>query len=235
MRRWTITLGLLCSLLVTAWGCSGPVPPSGRASADPEAGEESPRARRRAQRTVSPTDIPLLTLDGITLPASMRKPEGEAQAAEGQEPDAQGGKASKTEPPQLQRIEFAPPRNLFAFEEDPAVVAERQRKAAEAAKQAEEAAKVAAEARAKQAEETRLNPPPPQPPPIPFQFVGYFGHPNRRIGVFSVPGSPGVFLARSGETVMEKFKIVEIGYESAEIGFKDFKETQRIPLTGGGK
>jgi hypothetical protein len=234
MRRWTIILGLLCSLLLTAWGCSGSVSPSGRASADPEAGEESPRPRRKAQRTVSPADIPLLTLDGITLPASMRKPEEEAQAAEGQEPETGDEKGSKPEPPP-QKVAVAPPRNLFAFEEDPAVVAERRRKAEEAAKQAEEAAKRAAEERAKQAEAVRLNPPPPQPPPIPFQFVGYFGHPNRRIGVFSVPGSPGVFLARSGETVLEKFKIVEIGYESAEIGFKDFKETQRIPLIGGGK
>lgn len=234
MRRWTTTIGLLCSLLVTAWGCSGPVSPSGRDSRDLEGGEDAPRQRRRAQRAVNPADIPQLTLDGITLPESMKQAKDQFEAKEDAEKEGEEA-AAQPEQPQPKKAEAAPTRNLFAFEEDPAVVAERRRKAEEAAKQAEEAAKAAAEARAKQAEELRLHPPPPQPPPIPFQFMGYFGHPASRIGVFSLPGAHDVFLAKSGDVVMEKFKIVEIGYESAEIGFKDFKETQRIPLIGGGK
>jgi hypothetical protein len=123
------------------------------------------------------------------------------------------------------------PRNLFAFEEDPAVVAERKRQAEEAAARAEEARKKAEEERKKREEELRQNPPPPQPPPIPFHFVGYFGRPERRFGVFAGPS--GMVLAEKGDDIFGTFKVVDIGYESAEIGFTGFQETQRIPLTGG--
>jgi len=123
------------------------------------------------------------------------------------------------------------PRNLFAFEEDPAVVAERKRQAEEAAARAEEARKKAEEERKKREEELRLNPPPPQPPPITFHFVGYFGRPEARLGVFAGPS--GTVLAEKGDSIFGTYKVVDIGYESAEIGFTGFQETQRIPLTGG--
>ncbi len=123
------------------------------------------------------------------------------------------------------------PRNLFAFEEDPAVVAERKRQAEEAAARAEEARKKAEEERKKREEELRLNPPPPQPPPITFHFVGYFGRPETRLGVFAGPS--GMVLAEKGDSIFGTYKVVDIGYESAEIGFTGFQETQRIPLTGG--
>ena len=44
------------------------------------------------------------------------------------------------------------------------------------------------------------------------------------------PSSP-----RSGDVVQSKFKILSIGYESAEIGFTGFTQTQRIPLDPGRK
>jgi len=40
-------------------------------------------------------------------------------------------------------------------------------------------------------------------------------------------------LAQKGDQIFGSFKVVDIGYESAEIGFQGFTETQRIPLTGG--
>jgi hypothetical protein len=125
-------------------------------------------------------------------------------------------------------------RNLFAFEEDPAVVAERQRQAEEARKAAEVAAKKAAEEAAKQQEYLRAHPPPPQPPPITFTFIGYMGPPENRIGVFSVPGSSGLVLAKAGDHIAQRFIVKEVGYESAEIGFDGFTETKRITLTPGG-
>jgi hypothetical protein len=125
-----------------------------------------------------------------------------------------------------------PPRNLFGIEEDPAVVAERQRAAQEASQKAAEAAQKAEYARTHW-QGPPQPPPPPQPPAIPFQFIGYLGPPADRTGVFSQGGQ--LIMAKKNDSVMGQFKIVDIGYESAEIGFTGFKETQRIPLSGGGK
>ena len=88
------------------------------------------------------------------------------------------------------------------------------------------------EERQKQEEYLRAHPPPPQPPSITFQFIGYMGPPEERIGVFA---TPSLLLARKGDTILSKFKVVSIGYESAEIGFAGFTQTQRIPLSAGGK
>lgn len=127
-------------------------------------------------------------------------------------------------------------RNIVQMEEDPEVVAERKRKEEEARKQAEEAAKMAEEERRKREEELKLNPPPPQPPPINFQFIGYMGPPKKRIGIFKMIGADeDLILKRKGEKILEDFIVVDIGYESAEIGFEGFKETKTISLVSGGK
>ncbi len=128
----------------------------------------------------------------------------------------------------------APGRNLFAFEEDPAVVAERARQAEEARKQQEAAAKAAAKAAEERAAYEREHPPPPQPPPIPFSFIGYLGPPEARVGVFSMNGSRDLVLAKAGDRIQQRFLIKDVGFESAEIGFEGFTETQRIALTPGG-
>lgn len=127
-------------------------------------------------------------------------------------------------------------RNIVSMEEDPEVVAERMRKEEEARKQAELAAKKAEEERLKREEELKKNPPPPQPPTINFEFIGYMGPTGKKLGIFRIGGNDeDLVLKRKGEKIGNDFIIVDIGYESAEIGFEGFKETKMIPLVSGGK
>jgi hypothetical protein len=189
-----------------------------------------------------------LSLDGIPLPPVAADADGGAEAGSpeaqaGTDPDGgttppasvpvKGSEASPKAPPAPDAPDpnAPPPRNLFAFEEDPEVVMSRRKLSEEAAAKAEESRRKSEEARLRW-QGPPLPPPPPQPPAISFQFIGYMGTPEDRIGVFS---GPGTFLAKNGEVVQGKFKILSIGYESAEIGFTGFSQTQRIPLTPGGK
>ncbi len=127
-------------------------------------------------------------------------------------------------------------RNLVSMEEDPVVIAERKKKEEEARKKAEEDAKRAAEERKIMEAEFAKNPPPPEPPQIDFQFIGYYGPSGGHIGVFRRSGKEEeLILKRKGDMIDKKFRIVEIGYESAEIGFEGFEETKTIPLAAGGK
>lgn len=127
-------------------------------------------------------------------------------------------------------------RNIVLMEEDPEVVIERKRREEEARKQAEIAAKKAEEERKKREEELAKNPPPPQPPPINFEFIGYMGPSGKRIGIFKTGGNEeNLILKAKGEKIGKDFIVVDIGYESAEIGFEGFKETKMIPLVSGGK
>jgi len=241
--------------LAGALHCGAPQPsqPSQRGSFDAETGEsgERPQAKERPSKAAPPAEIVSLSLEGIPVLKKAEAPaaaEGDASAQpapgtigpplppkEVEGPGGGEGEKAKDEeatPPEQPAGIAPPPRNLFAFEEDPAVVLDRQKKAEEAAQLAAEAAKRAAEARQQQEEYLRLHPPPPQPPQITFQFIGYMGPPEERIGVFA---TPSLLLARKGDTILGKFKIVSIGYESAEIGFAGFTQTQRIPLSAGGK
>ncbi len=220
---------LLAAALVSAARCSGSPGPAASSGFDPDAAENQPtRARRKAPAVLNPDQIPLLSLEGIPTPQAA------SEAGTAQEAGERGGAKTGAQPPRSVPVpddNGLPPRNLFAVEEDPAVVAERRRQAEEAAQKAQDAAKKAQEARLKW-QGPPLPPPPPQPPAIPFQFIGYLGSPEDRIGVFF---GPSLFLAKRGEAVQARFKIVSIGYESAEIGFQGFTQTQRIPLTAGGK
>ena len=123
-------------------------------------------------------------------------------------------------------------RNLFSFEEDPEIIAKRKAEAEERAKSLEKAARAASIKRQEAIKKQKLHPQPPKPPAIPFKFVGYFGDPDNKIGVFTSNSGEDLYLANKGDTLLAKFNIIEIGYESAEIGFKNFKETKRIPLGG---
>ncbi len=247
--RFLLALPLALTLL-GAVHCGAPQPAQ-RSSMDVEGGDsgdggERPRARAHQAQPSAPAQIVALSLDGVPL---LKK----AEAAAGKEGDPaaqpEPGTVGPPRPPEMKEAEAKeaeaaeaaaqqpagialPPRNLFAFEEDPAVILDRQKKAEEAAARAAEAAQRAAEERQKQEEYLRLHPPPPQPPQITFQFIGYMGPPEERIGVFA---TPGILLARKGDTILGKFKVVNIGYESAEIGFTGFTQTQRIPLSAGGK
>lgn len=127
-------------------------------------------------------------------------------------------------------------RNIAMMEEDPEVVAERKRQEEEARKKAEEEAKKAEEERKKREEELKKNPPPPQPPPINFKFIGYIGPSGKKLGIFRINGNnEDLILKRKGEKIGNDFIVVDIGYESAEIGFEGFQETKMIPLVSGGK
>lgn len=263
MMRRVFQYLFLALPLTLALACGGSGAAPGR-SMDVEGGDEggARRVRREAPKALSADQIPLLSLDGVTVPVpAVQAQEGAepgevkpgapkaggpvAGAAKAGAPKAGGAKPGTAaadeddgeEGPAVVQSAPAKPlsgRNLFAFEEDPAVVAQRRQQQEEAAKKAEEMAKKSLEARKQQEDYVRQHPPPPQPPAIPFTFVGYMGPPEHRIGVFS-SGGQGVFLAKVGDTVQEKFRIVDIGYESAEVGFQGFKDTKRIPLQGGGK
>ncbi len=241
-RLLAILLGAFTLAVLARCGGGGEVPaPRGRMDVDSGdvAGGGKPKPKKPAAPTAQPGEIAVLSLEGIPMPA----PTPEAGAAAGPGTDENEDEADEESVPakpstaQPQKPQVAPdpnappPRNLFSFEEDPAIVAERRRVAEEAAAKAAEAARKAEEARRKW-QGPPPPPPPPQPPAITFQFVGYMGPPENRIGVFT---GPNIFLAKNGDVVQARFKIVSIGYESAEIGFTGFAQTQRIPLTAGGK
>jgi hypothetical protein len=73
-----------------------------------------------------------------------------------------------------------------------------------------------------------LPPPPPTPTPappaIPFKFIGSFGPRERPIAVL-VAGDR-IVNARAGDTVFEQFVLRKVGYESIDVGFVGFPESQ---------
>ncbi len=144
------------------------------------------------------------------------------------------------------RADSHPDRNLFQYGApkpppvDPAEV-ERRRVAAEQAlmRQEEDARRVKEQqernaqiAQQQAALAQALPPPPPPPPPAEnrppprqppkmdhLRLVGMLGSPKRKIGVF-VSGQSTV-LAKRGEVLEEKFKILEIGATWADVGYVD--------------
>jgi hypothetical protein len=149
------------------------------------------------------------------------------------------------------RPEARPDRNLFQYgvpkppPVDPAEV-ERQRIAAQQALQAEEAR--ARALKAQQEEAARLaalspppqivqaTPPPPEPPreppkptppPIKFRFMGMMGPAKKTLAVFL--DADNILLARKGEVIQGKFRVIEIGVEWADIGYVDpiFKDQKK--------
>lgn len=80
-----------------------------------------------------------------------------------------------------------------------------------------------------------LPPPPPTPTPKPpevtFKFVGTFGPKGRPIAV--IQQGDQVFNVRAGDVLFDKFVLRNVGYESIEIGFVGYPETdtRRIGIT----
>jgi hypothetical protein len=80
-------------------------------------------------------------------------------------------------------------------------------------------------------------PPPPAPvrpvpPAINYKFIGYLGPPDNKIAVLH-DGNDLLFVSR-GDELEEKFKVLEIGYESIKFGFLDpqFRdESKTLPMT----
>jgi hypothetical protein len=73
-----------------------------------------------------------------------------------------------------------------------------------------------------------LPPPPPTPtpapPPISFKFIGSFGPRDRPIAVLAAGDS--IVNARAGDTVFEHFVLRRVGYESIDVGFIGFPQTE---------
>jgi hypothetical protein len=80
-----------------------------------------------------------------------------------------------------------------------------------------------------------LPPPPPPPTPTPpeptFKLIGIFGPKERPIAVLA--NGDDIFNVRAGETVLGRWIIRKVGYESIDVGFVGFPPTEmrRLPIT----
>ena len=79
---------------------------------------------------------------------------------------------------------------------------------------------------------TAVKPPKPQPPSIDVVYLGSFGRSDRRIAVFS--DDDAIYNAVVGDVIKEKFVLVTIGYESADLGFVGFPNASPARLAVGG-
>lgn len=94
---------------------------------------------------------------------------------------------------------------------------------------AAEAARLAALKR--QQEEADRPPPKPKPPAITFTYLGYFGPENRRIAVLA--DGDTLMNVLVGDVVKDKFRLVEIGFESVAFEFIDFPDEPAAKLRVG--
>lgn len=72
-------------------------------------------------------------------------------------------------------------------------------------------------------------------PPLPavdLVYLGNFGPNTGPIAVFSDRDS--IYNARVGDVIKEKFKLVQVGYESADLAYVDFPEAPAKRLEVGG-
>ena len=80
-----------------------------------------------------------------------------------------------------------------------------------------------------------LPPPPPTPTPKPpdvsFKFLGSFGPKDNPIAV--IQQGDEIFNARAGDTLFGKFVLRKVGYESIDVGFVGFAQTEskRLPIS----
>ena len=72
----------------------------------------------------------------------------------------------------------------------------------------------------------------PRPPSVDVVFLGSFGADKNRLAVFS-DGSE-IFNVAEGDVLKDKFVVVRIGFESADLGFVGFPEApaQRLEIGG---
>jgi hypothetical protein len=73
-------------------------------------------------------------------------------------------------------------------------------------------------------------PPTPKPPDITFKFIGTLGRKAHPIAV--VVQGDQVFVAQAGDTLFGKFVLRKVGYESIDVGFIGFpeSETRRVGI-----
>jgi hypothetical protein len=75
-------------------------------------------------------------------------------------------------------------------------------------------------------------PPPPPPPPIDLKFYGFAGPKGGSKQIFLLKGED-IFVAREGQIIDRRYKIMHIGPTSVEIQDVLTNNTQTIPLTAG--
>lgn len=79
---------------------------------------------------------------------------------------------------------------------------------------------------------TPREPPKPLPPEVTFFYLGSFGPSGRKIAVFT--DEQAVYNARVGDVIKEQFVLVNIGFESVDIGFVNFPDADSRRLAVGG-
>lgn len=80
-------------------------------------------------------------------------------------------------------------------------------------------------------------PPPPQPavptlPPIPVKFLGFVEDPARPGKVVALGVNGGVMVAREGDLVDGRYRLVKVGLESIVMAYPDGRGQQTIRLSG---
>ena len=123
-------------------------------------------------------------------------------------------------PAELEAMRKAEEARLKVMEEEARQRAEEQKRMQEAAeRQAREAQALAEKQRKDQPPPQPAPPPKAPPPPINYKLVGYLGPQGRRIAVFL--SGKDIVLARKGEVLDGKFKVLEMGPESVQMGYVD--------------
>ena len=74
--------------------------------------------------------------------------------------------------------------------------------------------------------------PPPPPPPIDLKFYGFAGPKNGSKLIFLLKGED-IFLAKEGDIVDRRYKIMHIGLNSVEVQDVLTNNTQTLPLSAG--
>jgi hypothetical protein len=75
-------------------------------------------------------------------------------------------------------------------------------------------------------------PPPPPPPPSGLKFYGFSGPKNGINRVFLIKGED-IFLAKEGDVVDRRYKIVRVGPTSVEVQDVLTNHSETLPLTAG--
>jgi hypothetical protein len=75
-------------------------------------------------------------------------------------------------------------------------------------------------------------PPPPPPPPSGLKFYGYAGPKNGAKKIFLIKGED-IFLAKEGDIVDRRYRIVHVGTTSVQIEDVLTNHTENIPLGAG--
>lgn len=128
-------------------------------------------------------------------------------------------------PAELERMRLAEEARLKAMEEEARQRAAEQEKLLreENERRAREAQEALARQNVAQATQAQAaaaaGPVKPPPPPIGLKLIGWLGPPGSRIAVLL--NGKDVVLARKGETIDGKFKVLGIGPEYVEMGYAD--------------